>query len=156
VPSLQVPASQTQYWLTTLVVYYGQHYLAFMFCGVLGQWLQADDACVKLVGQQGTWHEVVQKCTDGRLQPGLVTYQQVDQQELARLQAMQQQQQQVLLLQQQEQCRAAGEGAVVVCEAAGGASGADGQSVLSKRQRARLREKAAKAATQAGKQAGSR
>lgn len=102
-PSPQVPASQTHYWLTSMVVYYGLHYSAFTFCEDLGQWIQMDDRCAKVVGQYGTWQEVLAKCTIGRLQPGLITYQRVDELELSRLESLQQQrQEQPLVLQQQE------------------------------------------------------
>ena len=64
--------ANARYRLRSMVCYYGQHYLAFVFAEELAAWLMFDDASVCCVG---AWPDVRRKCEAGRIQPSVLFYQ---------------------------------------------------------------------------------
>ena len=58
------------YHISTMVCYYGQHYMAFVLTPD-SMWHMFDDAKVTLVGP---WPDVVEKCVLGRIQPSVLFY----------------------------------------------------------------------------------
>lgn len=59
------------YRLHSMFCYYGQHYHAFIHKEEVQKWVMFDDAQVSSVG---TWQDVIQKCTAGRIQPLVLFY----------------------------------------------------------------------------------
>lgn len=59
------------YRLTSMVCYYGQHYMALIRSRQTQSWLLFDDASVSQVGD---WAAVVRKCQAGRIQPSVLFY----------------------------------------------------------------------------------
>jgi hypothetical protein len=60
-----------------VVAYYLQHYTALVYDSQQQAWVSIDDGLVKLVGETGSWDDVVKKCESGSLQPSLLFYSQV-------------------------------------------------------------------------------
>ena len=67
---LQPSGHETQYHISSMVCYYGQHYMAFVLMPN-GTWHILDDAKVSLVG---LWPDIVEKCVLGRIQPSVLFY----------------------------------------------------------------------------------
>jgi len=65
-----------RYFLCGLICYYGKHYNAHFKNRNNNEWHVFDDTTVKLVGKQ--WDSVVTRCRNGRFQPFLIWYEQIN------------------------------------------------------------------------------
>ena len=63
--------SSTAFRLSSMVCYYGQHYMALVKDRRLGQWVLFDDASASAVGD---WAAVVRKCAAGRILPSVLLF----------------------------------------------------------------------------------
>lgn len=66
--STQPPA---RYRLSGMVMFYGRHYMAFIYSVRLGMWVFFDDGSLKKIG---SFREVAAKCVRGHLQPTMLFY----------------------------------------------------------------------------------
>ena len=70
IPEIQM-GTIPEYRLSSMVCYYGQHYMAFVHNREAGTWLLFDDASISSVG---SWPDVVRKCQAGRIQPSVLFF----------------------------------------------------------------------------------
>lgn len=65
------PLGRDVYQLRSMVCYYGQHYMAFVLMAD-STWHMFNDTRITAIG---LWHDVIKKCTLGRIQASVLFYQ---------------------------------------------------------------------------------